>query len=257
MSLQRVAVIGDPHGVYEEFNLLVSKLKWIGLDEIWTTGDLVDRGADSHAVIQTCIKQGIKSVRGNHDDSIVNHWNRQVIQGGPPSKNADKRVTISQLTQEDVNYLDSLPPLHVFDDLGLILVHGGVWPKIPLYKQPINTIRAQMIHPEKLGESRWWGADSIMGKNKKTEEQNREDGFSRWYELYDYKEDIIYGHSTFAQPMVFENGIGGKSIGVDTGSCFGGSVTACIYESTGSFYFISVKSKKVYCEDTRRSFWEG
>jgi hypothetical protein len=193
---------------------------------------------------------------GNHDDSIINHWNRFNSSGGLP-RNLDKRKTLSELCQRDVDYLSTLPYLHVFDDLGLVLVHGGLFPKIPLYAQPINVCRTQMVNPFYPGKSVWWGNDAkLMFKNGKTEDEMRAEGWERWYRVYDHEQDVIFGHSTFAQPMIYQNKGYGRCIGVDTGSCFGGSVTAAIY-SASSLSFISVKCKELYYPDAHRAFNEG
>lgn len=255
--IKRIAAIGDIHGCWEELEELYHKLCWLSLDEIWHLGDLVDRGPHSGKVIELCRKYNIKGVKGNHDESIINHWDR-VSRGGHAPKNEDKRKTITELVQADIDYLKELPYLHVIDDLNLVLVHGGLYPKIPLYAQPTNVCRLQMIHPYQPGKSVWWGNDAeLMFANAKSEEEWRKLGWERWYKVYDHEQDVLFGHSTWAQPMIWENEGYGKCIGVDTGSCFGGMVTACIYENSGSFSFLGVKSKKLYYPDAHRAFNEG
>jgi hypothetical protein len=253
--MKRIAVIGDIHGCYEEFQELVDALKWHSVDEIWTVGDLVDRGPSNAKTIDICLNNNIKSVCGNHEDSILS-LKKRAVDGIIKIKNQEKQRTLDELEEKHWDYIKALPYLHIDDKLGLIIVHGGVWPKIPIYKQPVGVCRAQMIHPDKPGALRWWGKEAENSYGSKTEEQSKLEGWSRWYKLYDYKEDIIFGHSTFAQPMVYQPKNSGKCIGIDTGSCFGGSITACVYDSSGKFYFVSVKSKKVYFKDTKRSFWE-
>lgn len=255
-----LAVIGDVHGCIDELKQLHSALVSLGITEVWCVGDLVDRGPDSAGVVRFCIEKGIKSVKGNHDDSICNHF-RNFLTSGKRPFNADKQNTIQQFESssdgvELFNWLDSLPPLRVFDDHKLILVHGGLWPNVPLHQQPHNVIRAQMVNPTFVGGTRWWGADAIHSKTGKTEEQSRAEGWERWYKLYDFEYDTIYGHSTWAQPMIHQREGFGKTIGIDTGTSFGGSLTACVYEKGVPPFFISVKNKKVYFKDTVRSFWE-
>lgn len=220
-------------------------------------GSLVDRGPDSHKVIEFCRNNNIKGVLGNHDDSIINHWKRMKKDGHIPS-NLEKQRTLSQLTQEDIDYLESLPYIHVMDDMNLILVHGGVQPNIPLYQNTSNVCRLQMVHPNYPGKTRWFGADADQHSCGKTEEESRKDGWTRWYESYDHKQDVIFGHSSFYQPMIHSPSDNvGKCIGIDTGSSFGGCLTACVYSNTNNFFFISIKNKKVYCKSTSRQFWEA
>lgn len=68
MSL--IAIIGDLHGCINTLKSLYPKLKE-KTDEIYSVGDLVDRGPDSKAVIQFCMDNNIKCVRGNHEDILL------------------------------------------------------------------------------------------------------------------------------------------------------------------------------------------
>lgn len=248
--MKRIAVISDVHACHEEFQELVNALKWMSLDEIWTVGDLVDRGPSNSKTIDICIDNNIKSVMGNHEDSVLSVKDKIM-----KLRDTEKGRTLSELEPKHWDYISNLPYIHIDDKLGLIIVHAGVWPKIPIYAQPKGVCRAQLIHPDLKGAIRWWGEDAGTFTGK-TEEESKKEGWERWYKLYDYKEDIIFGHSTFAQPIIHQNKGMGKTIGIDTGSCFGGSITACIYDSMGGFFFTSIKSKRVWFKDTKRSFWE-
>lgn len=252
---RKIAVIGDIHGCIDELVQLYRKLEWLSLDEIWGAGDLVDRGPDSGAVVRFFRERKIPTVKGNHEDSIVNAFGAAQRTGTPPG-NPDKARTVSQLKQEDVDWIKALPLLHVFDDTKLIVVHGGMWPRLPIHAQPINVMRAQLIKPWEHGESRWWGSDAVNQKGKakgKTEADSIAEGWERWYKLYDHEHDCVFGHSVFAQPLLHKNPGAGRCVGVDTGSCFGGSVTAAVFDgSREPPFFVSVKAAKVYYEITRR-----
>lgn len=255
-----ICVIGDIHGAIDELKELHLSLKSLGLTNIWCVGDIVDRGPDSTGCIRYCIENNIKSVLGNHDESICNHYRNFRLTGKLPY-NQDKLLTLSQFQSSSdgehlYNWLNELPPLQVFDSEKLILVHGGLWPNLPLHKQPHNIIRTQMVCPQYPGATRWWGEDAKYSKSGKTEDQSRSEGWERWYRLYDFDYTTIYGHSTWAQPFIHQNLGFGKTIGIDTGTSFGGTLTACIYSKDSPEFFISVKNKKIYYKDTVRSFWE-
>jgi len=255
--IQRIAAIGDIHACYEELEELYNKLCWVSLDEIWHLGDVCDRGPHSGKTIEFCRKHNIKGVKGNHDESIINHWDR-MLRGSTPTQNADKRKTLTEIVQADVDYLKDLPYLHIFHDINTVLVHGGLWPKMPLYAQPTSVCRLQMIHPHYPGKTMWWGNNaSLMFEGAKSEEELVKDGWIRWYKAYDHEQHIVFGHSTFAQPMIWQNPGYGKTIGVDTGSSFGGCLTACIMDNSGKPWFISVKNKKLYYPSASRAFMEG
>ncbi|MCX6159214.1 MAG: metallophosphoesterase [Ignavibacteriae bacterium] len=70
-----IAIIGDIHGCYEEFqDLYNSILNYT--DKVYTVGDLIDRGPDTKKVIQFCIENNIKSVRGNHEEMLLRAINK-------------------------------------------------------------------------------------------------------------------------------------------------------------------------------------
>lgn len=70
-----IAVIGDIHGCYEELqDLYNSILKHT--DNVYTVGDLIDRGPDSKQVIQFCIDNNIKPVKGNHEEILLKAINK-------------------------------------------------------------------------------------------------------------------------------------------------------------------------------------
>ena len=237
----KIALIGDIHGVIDEFKELVTTLENYSLDEIWCLGDLVDRGPDSGAVIQLCREKGINSVLGNHDSSILS-WRKRFLKEGTIPQNPDKATTLKQLNLDDFKYLEGLPKLHIIDPLKLILVHGGIWPALDWHKQPDSIVRLQSINPKTM-QTRWWGFDAHLHKCKKTEEESRLEGYNRWYELYDHEYTVIYGHSGFNAPLTY-----GNTIGIDTRSCFGGSLTACIWDNINKPEFISIKAKKIYAQ---------
>ncbi len=237
----RIAVIGDIHGCIDELTELYGKLCHESLDDIWAAGDLVDRGPDSGAVIDFCRENFIYSVKGNHEDTTLSKW--KAYQRGLKFRTPDKMRTLTQLNEERVAWLEALPRLHVIDKINTVIVHGGLWP-VPLFAQPPNVIRAQMIHPHKIGKSKWWGEDAV--KMGYTEADLRREGWHRWYEIYNRPENVVYGHSVFGIPFQHRVGDAGTSLGIDTGSCFGGRLTAAIIGPNWVEKFISVKPRDVY-----------
>ena len=138
-------------------------------------------------------------------------------------------------------YLESLPFLHVSDELETVLVHGGLYPEIELWQQiPHAMIRAQLIHTQRpIGDIRWWETD----KEGRSEESNRAEGWVRWYEVYDHPYLCVYGHSVFKEPYYHVNKVGGRSLGIDTGCVFGGTLTAVVLPE---MKFISVPACREY-----------
>lgn len=238
MTLQRIAVFGDVHGCIDELVELDRLLQHESLDARFHLGDLVDRGPDSGAVVQYCRERGIDGVQGNHESTILPLL-------GTTKGSDDKQRTVQSLKSEDADYIWRLPPLRVIDEMGLVLVHGGLFPGLPLFLQPPKMInRLQMVHPEhpgnsKMAATKWWKTD----RDNVTEEENRKAGWVRWYEVCDEPYKVLYGHSVFEFPFIYENGIGGGTLGLDTGCVYGGSLTAVILPD---LKFVSVPARKVY-----------
>jgi calcineurin-like phosphoesterase family protein len=255
--MKRIATLGDPHACYEEIAELLQVLSWLGLDEIWSLGDNIHRGPDNEKTIQLLRRWGVRSIKGNHEQtheiSQEAYDKRQVL-----PKNEDKSRAILELSPESNEWLRNLPRMHVDDELGLVLVHGGLWPGVAFHDQPDNIIRAQMIHMDHLvvnkktgrldGHCRWWGKDAIKQKHGFTEEQSAADGWFRWYKRWDHPYRVAVGHSVFAKPTVLKSEIknAGYIVACDTGGCFGGLQTAAIFEDDKPPQFISVRPKKQY-----------
>lgn len=245
-DLQLRAFYGDAHGCNEELRLLhaLVESKYPGIEH-WHAGDLVDRGPDSGDCVRFAKKYFTGGIMGNHERSIVKLWLRWKKHGLMP-RNPDKANTIRQLTEDDVSYLQSLPYIHVFDDVKCVLCHGGLFPRLPFHYQSdmVGVTNNQMIRANGVisrdmkgkihytpEDRRWFGGEAHMQpKVNKTEAESREEGFVRWYELYDHEYDCIYGHSVLdVHPFIFQKEGHGRTIGIDTGSCFGGYLTALIY----------------------------
>jgi bis(5'-nucleosyl)-tetraphosphatase (symmetrical) len=60
--------VGDVHGCARELEDLLRRIRFdAGRDEIWFTGDLVNRGPDSRAALRLWADLGGRGVIGNHD----------------------------------------------------------------------------------------------------------------------------------------------------------------------------------------------
>ena len=250
-------VVGDIHGIPDELEEL---LQWahdqgIPYEDMWILGDILDRGPDSGACVRLIRKLGVNSILGNHENSILNRMKVVESGGRPRHPNPDKEKTISQLTREDAEWLSKLPPIHVFDDIQLVIVHGGLWPKLPFYAQPKNIICVQMLQPDNPGPSRWWGPGALKGC-KHTEEQSYAQGWRRWYEVYDHEYDVAFGHSVFQTPLVYKNPNVGTVFGLDTGGVFGGWLTGMIHDGKGDYHIKQIRAKKVYHVDMLKQFGE-
>lgn len=66
-----IAIIGDIHGCYHTLLHLYNQVITF-TSEIYSVGDLIDRGKYSKEVVEFCIQHNIKPVRGNHEEMLIN-----------------------------------------------------------------------------------------------------------------------------------------------------------------------------------------
>lgn len=66
-----IAIIGDIHGCYHTLVNLYNQLIAF-TSEIYSVGDLIDRGKYSRKVVEFCIQHDIKPVKGNHEEMLIN-----------------------------------------------------------------------------------------------------------------------------------------------------------------------------------------
>ena len=141
-----IGVIGDIHGCYLTFTSLYNEvLKYS--DEVYSVGDLIDRGKKSKDVIDFVIENKIKSIRGNHEDvllkafeqvenpdkSLIDIYSHHFRIGGEAtfeSYNTGKKPFILsdyKKAVEDCGHLDFMKNLPVMNELPKVIIsHAGI-----------------------------------------------------------------------------------------------------------------------------------
>ncbi len=247
--MKRNIVVGDVHGCVDEVKDLVEVLNYNpDKDRLVFVGDLVDRGPDSPGVIALLRKLKAECVLGNHDEKLIRYHRHMlkkkddpdyVIPMRPPyGERADQ---YTKLTDEDWAYLEAMPP---FIRIGgnWVAVHAGVEPGIPLEEQK-ESVLTHMRYVKK----------DTMKMEKKLEELTSENSIF-WTNVWDGAENVIYGHHVSPGPHISISEKGRLCVGIDTGCCFGRSLTAMVLTEDGKeFSFISVPARKQYDDYSRYS----
>jgi bis(5'-nucleosyl)-tetraphosphatase (symmetrical) len=119
--------IGGIQGCHAEFCDLLTLIGFSrGLDRLWITGDLVNRGPDSLGVLREVKARGdrVRVVLGNHDLHLL-----AVAAGNRPMHRDDTLARIFEAPDRD-ELLEWLArqPLAVAED-GMLMVHAGVLPQ--------------------------------------------------------------------------------------------------------------------------------
>ncbi|KAK4503074.1 hypothetical protein PRZ48_006501 [Zasmidium cellare] len=151
---RRLVFVGDVHGCKEE---LVKLLKEVEFDEnsdhLVLVGDVISKGPDNVGVLDELIRLNASSVRGNHEDRIlqVARSAHNTLSSTSSKGHAKDLALLKQLKPRHIEYLRSMPlmlhipslpqaakPTHKKDSPiseHILVVHAGVVPGVPFSKQ--------------------------------------------------------------------------------------------------------------------------
>ena len=151
-------VIGDVHGCFDQFIRLLEKINYdTSNDQIILTGDLINRGPKSLAVLNYCIADSnITTVLGNHDLYLLYLMSRK------ESKGKLKKVVESENNQKIFEWLIARPfilQIHVnATKNNFIISHAGI-PEIWSVKKAQDLAqeisKALISNPSRILQSMW------------------------------------------------------------------------------------------------------
>jgi serine/threonine protein phosphatase 1 len=140
-----VWAIGDVHGCRQTFEALLDKLDLSKGDMALCVGDLVDRGPDSHGVLNIVHERDeINSLLGNHElimtdalrgpsTRLANFWKDRIGGGETLSSMPGNEEQQRQRAIEWLEFTDTLPTEVVLERFRV--VHAGYRTNIPLEEQ--------------------------------------------------------------------------------------------------------------------------
>ena len=214
----RLIAIGDIHGCHEEFAELLSLLELKADDRLILLGDLVNRGPDSHRVIELARAHRAISLLGNHELRLLNYRRTRDLKY---IKEHDLE-TFDQLRPDDWTYLEKMLLTYEEPALNLVLVHGGFLPGQPWQRQPAEVVtRIQVIDRDGQPRKRADAPDAPF-----------------WADLWNGPPYVIYGHTP--RPEIYKLK---WSLGLDTACVMGGHLTAFILPEKR---FVQVKARQRY-----------
>ncbi|RPD40561.1 polynucleotide kinase-phosphatase [Chitinophaga barathri] len=233
-------IIGDIHGCHTELVELIQQLNYHETDGVWRhpegrrlvfLGDLVDRGPASPAVLKLVMKQvkegAALCVPGNHDVKLVRWLNGKNVQlkHGLEQTVAQLSAETPEFLEEIKTFLDGLVSHYVLDGGKLVVAHAGL--KEEMQGRGSGRVREFCYYGETTGETDEFGLPVRHN----------------WAADYNGKAMVVYGHTPVPSPQWLN-----RTIDIDTGCVFGGSLTALRYPEKD---LVSVKAKEIYCEPVR------
>ena len=208
--MSKVAIIGDIHGCYEELLMLISKLPK-DIEQIYTTGDIIDRGTGSKEVVQYCIDNNIISVKGNHEDMLINYiTNGNKYNPGIFEMNGGIDTLDSYTNDRDeidipdshLEYMVNMPYYIETDDF--ILSHAGVPIHVEKTFRDCSEQSQEMLVWDRSSKAKNLGKFQVFGHTP-----NKEVEFLEKWDPINEKQNIVGAN-------------------VDTAGCFDNKLSAII-----------------------------
>lgn len=234
-KFDEVVIIGDIHGCYDEFMLLIEKMASRGsikvdqkrldynlkksypADHFLNTrilkicaGDLVNKGPKSKEVLDYMMANADNciAVRGNHDEVVIREFLKHLDGTELPEKNK----WMMQLNKSHLNYLSQLPYTIALPSLNVTIVHAGLVPNLPLENQEVQ----HMVSMRNLIESKADDNQTIAYEATSSGKNGQP-----WASLWKGPMHIYFGHDAARRLQEYP-----FATGLDTGVVYGGSLTA-------------------------------
>lgn len=234
----RTLVVGDIHGCRQELERLLKVSGFHhGVDRLVLCGDLLDRGPDSLGVLRLARRLGAECVLGNHEEKHLRYHRHALRARLDPSYVIPMRMPHPEvhrlLTDDDFAFIEAMP-LTLDVGSNTVVVHGGFSSDSPRWRPRMASCRVRYVQPD----TRKFVPSS--------------DGFTQslgtvfWTTKYLGTKNVIYGHHSYRAPEKRVRPCGIWTLGIDTGCCFGGSLTGYWVESQK---LVSVPATRKYYSD--------
>ncbi|RMF87746.1 MAG: serine/threonine protein phosphatase [Nitrospirae bacterium] len=202
----RTFAVGDIHGCLDHLEALLARIGYRpGEDRLIFLGDYVDRGPDAAGVVERLLELRAESphvvcLMGNHERMFLDFLEGRraepfLFNGGRETLASYRRRSQrwqrltgrAEVPDAHVEFLRGLPLLHTTPTH--IFVHAGLKPGVPLAEQ--------------REEDLLWIRDEFLAAPVAE------------------ARTVVFGHSPMVVPLRAE-----RKVGIDTGACYGGPLTA-------------------------------
>lgn len=277
-------VIGDIHGMVDPLRALINRLDNETLDKFVFTGDYIDHGPSSKAVLDLIMDLGDKAVPliGNHehlllqtlfDEKFKERWGNRIWEENAAESTVRSfgyRTIDEFAAKVDRKYLDFLKGLRCFQveqfanaesEISVLLVHGGVMPSLPLAEQ--LAVKDYQAHNQLMEAHNLWIEDSFIWVRNDfyAADPNHWDGYVvihghtpthllRYSILgFDEEKEIDERTQLYLRPHPADDART-VSIDIDTGAAFGQRLTAVGLRPTalkGQWFTLDVVQVDLQC----------
>jgi protein phosphatase len=235
-------IIGDVHGCYDE---LVSLLERLGYQvdhdnmqavpppgrQVVFLGDLVDRGPKVAQVLKLAMNMSAAGhaicVPGNHDIKLMRKLRGKNVQitHGLAESLAQLDGETPEFRHAVADFIDDMTSHYVLDEGKLVVAHAGM--KESMAGRASGAVREFALYGETTGETDEFGLPVRYN----------------WAAEYRGASMVVYGHTPVPEPEWLN-----RTINIDTGCVFGGSLTALRYPERE---LVSVRALHTYAQPAR------
>lgn len=202
--------IGDVHGCFDEFKLLIANLELTDTDKVYLVWDMINKWPKSVEMLEFLYEHQDQyiCIKWNHEVNILDFFNGD-IQWRTPEGIKNMQETKDKIWTKTylIDYLKQLPLFIETQDF--IMLHGWIIPGKQLDDHSADEIT-------RLREYQW----------------------RPWHSYYTWEKPIIYGHWAVQWLHVTHN-----TIWLDSRCVYGGELTAYILETKS---FVIQKALKQY-----------
>jgi bis(5'-nucleosyl)-tetraphosphatase (symmetrical) len=244
----RTIVVGDIHGCLEEFDELLALVSYKrGADRLVLLGDLLDRGPDGVGVVRRVQEIGAECVLGNHDCKHIRWRRHETLRIATGKKNPMKHMSEAMrreneaLSDTDLAWLKGLPRVLKLAP-NWVAVHGGFEPGVPISAQD----------DDRLIRMRFIDETTLKSANL-TDDYDQPPNSVFWACRWTGPDSVVYGHAVHGLKPLKTLGFDDyehqpvHTLGIDTGCCFGGRLTACVFAPDfRTWEFVQVPAKRIY-----------
>jgi bis(5'-nucleosyl)-tetraphosphatase (symmetrical) len=218
--------VGDIQGCLRQFDELLAQLALQPGDQLYSVGDLVNRGPDSLGVLRRACTLGMRVVLGNHDLHLL-----RIAAGKARIGDEDRLRAILDAPDRDalLAWLGAQPVMRVEDDV--VVVHAGLhpsWSDPDVTAATLNAAVYEHVHQHRNRDIRF--ATEVRYCDARGERPPRDDPppgppFEPWDHFYRGGRTVVFGHWARRGLVVAPH-----LRGLDSGCVYGGALTAWIAE---------------------------